>query len=230
MSHTSTNPLRAVPCRRNFKDRPRRRREPFKLNLEVLETRQLLSRGVGPLAALQVIERLDAHARGEQALHYDRVIQLWTERHEPLLQRLWASHPRWEETVGLPKVSTTIVPVAPANNKPPASSSSLPNGENTTHSAGSSPVQSSAPVSPLVSGSPPVANNDNYTVFHDRALIATSSQSGVLANDSDPNGYSLTAILVTGVQHGALTLNSNGTFVYMPSSGYSGTDNFTYKD
>jgi hypothetical protein len=35
----------------------------------------------------------------------------------------------------------------------------------------------------------PVANNDAYTDYHDRALIATARQSGVLANDTDPNGY-----------------------------------------
>src|SRR5262245_40317161 len=76
----------------------------------------------------------------------------------------------------------------------------------------------------------PVANNDAYTVFHDRGLIATTSQSGVLANDTDPNGFALTALLVTNVRHGTLTLKSDGSFVYMPAAGYSSTDSFTYKD
>ena len=57
---------------------------------------------------------------------------------------------------------------------------------------------------PLTGGRPPVANNDSYTVFHDRALIATTSTSGVLANDTDPDDYPLTAVLVTNVRHGAL--------------------------
>ncbi len=228
MSRTSTNPLRAEPRRRNFKDRPRRRRKPYKLNLEVLETRQLLSRGGGPLATLQVMERLDAHSHGAIASHYDHLIQVWAVRHEPLLERLWAHHPRWAEAVGLPSVPATSIPPAPANNKPPAMSTTpLSPGSSTPIVSSPQPPSS---VVPLTAGSPPVANNDSYTVYHDRALIATTSQSGVLANDTDPNGYSLTAILVTGVQHGTLTLNANGTLIYMPGSGYSGTDSFTYKD
>ncbi len=88
---------------------------------------------------------------------------------------------------------------------------------------------SSNGIKPLVGGGPPVANNDAYTVFHDHALIATTAASGVLANDTDPNGYTLTAVEETGPRHGTLTLNSNGTFVYMPSAGYYGTDSFTYE-
>ena len=47
--------------------------------------------------------------------------------------------------------------------------------------------------------------------------MATSTQSSVLANDTDPNGYTLTAVQETNVQHGTLTLNSNGTFAYTPT-------------
>ena len=97
--------------------------------------------------------------------------------------------------------------------------------------ASSAPPQPASPITfqPLVGGSPPVANNDSYAVFHDHALIATTSASGVLANDTDPNGYALTAVEETGPQHGTLTLNSNGTFVYMPSPGYYGADSYTYE-
>jgi hypothetical protein len=100
-------------------DVPRRRREPFKLNLEVLEARQLLSHGGGPLAALLVIERLDVHAQGERAHNNDRVIELWTERHEHFVERLWAHHPRWAEAVVLPKLTTTNVSFTSANNNRP---------------------------------------------------------------------------------------------------------------
>ena len=58
----------------------------------------------------------------------------------------------------------------------------------------------------------------------------TQASSGVLANDTDPNGYSLQAQLVTNVSDGILTLNSDGTLVYMPKAGWTGTDTFTYKD
>ena len=52
---------------------------------------------------------------------------------------------------------------------------------------------------------------------------------GVLANDSDPDGDPITAVLVSGPAHGTLTLNANGTFSYRPNLGWSGTDTFTYK-
>jgi VCBS repeat-containing protein len=52
---------------------------------------------------------------------------------------------------------------------------------------------------------------------------------GVLANDTDANGDSLTAVLVATVGHGSLTLNANGSFQYTPTAGYSGSDSFTYK-
>jgi VCBS repeat-containing protein len=83
----------------------------------------------------------------------------------------------------------------------------------------------------MLTGGPPVANNDSYSMaMHDRALIITTPSGGVLANDTDPNGYTLTAQLVSNVSHGTLTLNGNGTFVYMPAPGYTAGDSFTYKD
>jgi hypothetical protein len=53
---------------------------------------------------------------------------------------------------------------------------------------------------------------------------------GVLANDSDANGDSLTAILVGGPANAAaFTFNPDGSFTYTPQSGFVGTDTFTYK-
>ena len=51
---------------------------------------------------------------------------------------------------------------------------------------------------------------------------------GVLANDTDADGDLLTAALVTGPAHGAVTLNANGSFIYTPAAGFVGTDTFTY--
>jgi len=73
----------------------------------------------------------------------------------------------------------------------------------------------------------PVAVNDSYTTPEDTTLNITAP--GVLANDSDPDGDALKAILVTGPAHGILTLNSNGGFSYTPANNYVGGDNFTYK-
>ncbi len=53
--------------------------------------------------------------------------------------------------------------------------------------------------------------------------------SGVLSNDSDPEGHPLTASLVAGPSHGAVTLNADGTFTYTNDATFSGTDSFTYK-
>ena len=42
-------------------------------------------------------------------------------------------------------------------------------------------------------------------------------------------GDTLSAILVGSPSHGTLTLNSDGSLVYMPSLNFNGTDSFTYK-
>jgi hypothetical protein len=52
---------------------------------------------------------------------------------------------------------------------------------------------------------------------------------GVLANDSDVDGDTLSAVLVTGPSHGTLTLNSDGSLVYMPALNFNGIDSFTYR-
>ena len=52
---------------------------------------------------------------------------------------------------------------------------------------------------------------------------------GVLANDTGADADPLTAVLVTDVSHGALSLEADGSFTYTPTAGYSGPDSFTYK-
>ncbi|SIN79215.1 VCBS repeat-containing protein [Singulisphaera sp. GP187] len=73
----------------------------------------------------------------------------------------------------------------------------------------------------------PVSRSDSYTIAHDHALVVNGT--GVLANDNDAERDPLTAILVATVQHGTLSLNSNGSFTYTPEAGYWGPDSFTYK-
>jgi len=51
----------------------------------------------------------------------------------------------------------------------------------------------------------------------------------VLANDSDPDGDGLTAVLVEGPRNGSLTLNGDGTFRYVHDGGGTYVDRFTYK-
>ncbi len=73
----------------------------------------------------------------------------------------------------------------------------------------------------------PVAANDSYGTNEDTTL--TVGAPGVLANDSDVDGDSLSSIVVTGPSHGSLTFNANGSFSYTPAANYYGLDSFTYK-
>ena len=74
----------------------------------------------------------------------------------------------------------------------------------------------------------PAAANDTFTTPFNTAL--TPAAPGVLTNDTDADtGATLTPSVVTQPQHGAVTMNANGSFTYTPTSGYSGPDSFTYK-
>jgi len=74
----------------------------------------------------------------------------------------------------------------------------------------------------------PVAVNDVYsTGIEDEQLIIQAP--GVLANDSDPEGDDLTAVLVQLPQHGTVNLLPTGRFVYTPFDDFNGTDSFTYQ-
>ena len=74
---------------------------------------------------------------------------------------------------------------------------------------------------------PPVATTDVYDTDEDELLVARPL--GVLANDEDPNGDAMTAILTSDVGHGTLTLDPDGTFTYLPEKDFYGIDSFTYR-
>ncbi len=75
----------------------------------------------------------------------------------------------------------------------------------------------------------PVAADDSYVVAPGGSLDTAQAQvSGVLANDSDPDGDQLTAQLHTDPSHGSLVLRADGSFVYTPNPLFDGTDSFTY--
>lgn len=73
----------------------------------------------------------------------------------------------------------------------------------------------------------PVAVDDAYTTSVDIPL--TVAAPGVLDNDSDVDGDSLTAVLDNGPTNGTLALNVDGSFVYTPTSGFDGMASFTYR-
>jgi VCBS repeat-containing protein len=72
----------------------------------------------------------------------------------------------------------------------------------------------------------PVAVDDNYTTTE--GILLDVAAPGVLANDSDADDDTLTAVLDTDVAVGNLTLNSDGSFVYNPPANFSGNVTFTY--
>lgn len=74
---------------------------------------------------------------------------------------------------------------------------------------------------------PPVAADDAYSVDENGSLGTAAP--GVLANDLDADGNSLSAALVSGPAHGSLAFNADGSFSYTPDAYYYGADSFTYK-
>jgi len=75
----------------------------------------------------------------------------------------------------------------------------------------------------------PVATNDNYVTNSNTTLNVAAP--GVLSNDNDIDGPSLSAVYVaaSGPSHGTLSLSGNGSFSYAPSANYSGPDSFSYR-
>ncbi|KUH97772.1 hypothetical protein AU188_19245 [Mycobacterium sp. IS-3022] len=74
----------------------------------------------------------------------------------------------------------------------------------------------------------PVANADALSVDEDTTL----STGNVLANDTDADGDTKQAVLVSGPADavpGSFVLNSDGTFTYTPKANFNGSDSFTYK-
>lgn len=83
---------------------------------------------------------------------------------------------------------------------------------------------------PVVTNNSPVAISETITVSEGGTVITLDGGgNSVLANDTDADGDSLTAIKVTDVSHGSLTLNSDGTFSYTNDGSEFTSDSFTYK-
>jgi serine protease AprX len=73
----------------------------------------------------------------------------------------------------------------------------------------------------------PTAEDDIYTTDED-TLLNVEAANGVLSNDTDPDGDTLTATVSSAPGNGSLTLNGDGSFVYTPNADWNGTDSFTY--
>jgi VCBS repeat-containing protein len=70
----------------------------------------------------------------------------------------------------------------------------------------------------------PIAGNITVTTAEDTATTIS-----LMASDVDNTAAELSFAIVTGPQHGSLTLNANGTVTYVPAANYFGTDSFSYK-
>ncbi|WP_242121048.1 Ig-like domain-containing protein [Sphingomonas lacusdianchii] len=69
----------------------------------------------------------------------------------------------------------------------------------------------------------PIVGADSYSGKEDGKLSGN-----VLSNDRDPEGKALTASLVDGPNNGTIQFSANGSFVYVPKAGWSGSDSFVY--
>lgn len=77
----------------------------------------------------------------------------------------------------------------------------------------------------------PVAVADSYSVLQGNTLAITNAAQGFIQRndtDVDDNVTALTATMVSTVGHGSLVFGLDGTFTYVPTTGFSGTDTFTY--
>jgi len=79
----------------------------------------------------------------------------------------------------------------------------------------------------VICAPPPVASDDLYTAPEGGTIKIDSP--GVLANDRHAPMTELTAILVDDVKHGRLTLNPDGSFIYVHDGSETEEDVFTYK-
>ncbi len=73
---------------------------------------------------------------------------------------------------------------------------------------------------------PPSATNDEYTTRKNTTL--TINAPGVLANDSDPEGDALVSVLLQQPANGQVELHEDGSFIYVPNTGFTGEDSFVY--
>lgn len=74
-----------------------------------------------------------------------------------------------------------------------------------------------------VTNQSPVAVADSLTTLEDTAGTVL-----VLANDSDPDGGTLTVTGIAGPSHGSAIINSGTSITYTPTANFNGSDSLTY--
>ncbi|MDA1052095.1 MAG: DUF3105 domain-containing protein [Planctomycetota bacterium] len=81
---------------------------------------------------------------------------------------------------------------------------------------------------PVGTNGGPAATDDAFSV-NENGVLTAAAVSGVLANDTDPDGDALTASLISQPGNGAVMLNNDGSFTYTPDGDFFGNDSFTYQ-
>jgi uncharacterized repeat protein (TIGR01451 family) len=76
----------------------------------------------------------------------------------------------------------------------------------------------------------PIARHDQYASLGNVG-ISVPPASGVLLNDNDPDGQSVSVIAAAGgtANGGAFAIGADGAFSYLPPTGFEGTDSFPYE-
>lgn len=92
--------------------------------------------------------------------------------------------------------------------------------------AGGAVASRHANLSLVLLNNAPVGYSDTYSTPEDTVLAVSAA--GVLANDTDVDNNALTAVLVSNVTRGSLTLGANGQFIYVPNTNFYGSDSFSY--
>ncbi|MBO9559561.1 MAG: tandem-95 repeat protein [Caulobacter sp.] len=99
---------------------------------------------------------------------------------------------------------------------------------NTGQAAVDQPSDHDAILALLSINTAPTATLDGVFTTAEDTVLTVDAAHGVLANDSDLNGDTLTAVLGQGPTYGTLVLNADGSFVYTANANYNGGDSFTY--
>jgi len=84
------------------------------------------------------------------------------------------------------------------------------------------------PTSALFSNAVPAVTVPDYYSVAANTVLTVPAETGVLVNDADPAGYSLTATPCRRASHGSVTVRTDGGFTYTPTLGYTGNDTFSY--
>lgn len=80
---------------------------------------------------------------------------------------------------------------------------------------------------PVSINDPPVVENQTYDIDEDQALVVTAAN-GLLKGAADVENDPLVVVNTTKPANGNLTVQKDGSFVYMPNANFNGQDGFEF--